>query len=125
MKMHVDEEIRSLERRMARRRHEVARSARAARERAVRKMVSPTGLAVAAAVGFLATWAFLRRPRIKVIERRRRDRGPGRLAGLVSLATPVALALVRERFGGPQELAHLVLEKLQQRKQGSPPVAPQ
>jgi hypothetical protein len=119
--MHIDEEIRELERRMAWRRHEVANAARAARNRAVSKVVSPVGLAAAAAVGFLATWAFLRRPRVKVIERRKKERAGGKLAGLASLAMPVALALMRERFGGPQELAHLLLSTIQ--KKNPPTVA--
>lgn len=119
--MHIDDEIRELERRMAWRRHEVASAARAAKTRAVRKVVSPIGLATAAGIGFLATWAFLRRPRVKVIERRHKERSGGKLAGLAGLAMPVVLALVRERFGGPQELAHLVLSKIQ--KKSATPVA--
>jgi hypothetical protein len=114
--MHIDDEIRDLERRMAWRRHEVANAARAVKARAVRRVISPVGLATAAGIGFIATWAFLRRPRVKVIERRKKERSGGKLAGLAGLAMPVALALVRERFGGPQELAHLVLSKVQKKK---------
>lgn len=119
--MHVDDEIRELERRMAWRRHEVASTARAVREQSVRKVVSPAGLALAAGIGFVATWVLLRRPRVKVIERRHKERAGGKLAGLASLAMPVALALLRERFGGPQELAQLVLSKVQKKKQVPPP----
>ena len=117
--MHVDEEIREIERRMAWRRHEVASTARALRERTVSRVVSPGGLALAAGIGFAVTWVFLRRPRVKVIERRQKERAGGKLAGLVSLAMPVALALARERFGGPQELAHMVLAKMQKKKHAS------
>jgi hypothetical protein len=122
--MPIDQEIHEIEQRMARRRHDVAQAARAAKERAVHKVVSPLGLAIAAAIGFLATAAFLRKPRVKVVERRHSPRKAGKLAGAASLLMPVALGVLRSQFGGPGEMAQAVLSKVKKRQPpGRAPVA--
>ena len=109
----IDAEIRVLEQRMAQRRHEVADTARLAKSRALRKLLSPTGLATAAGLGFLATLG---------LTRRRHAAPPsgaaakaGKAAGLIRLVLPVALALFRAQFGGPAGLAQFVLSKMQKR----------
>jgi hypothetical protein len=117
MKKAIDEELHALEQRMALRRHEIAGSARAARTRAVRKLVSPGGLAAAAGLGFLLSYALLRKRGRPVADRRRAPK-PNRLGSLLHLAMPLALGIVRSQFGGPAGLAQHVLEKF--RKSPSP-----
>ena len=121
--MHVDEEIRAIEARMAWRRHEVADSARAlkagaaaTKDRALRRLISPAGLAVAAGLGFVVTAVFLRRPRIKYVDRRSKTEKAGKIAGIASLVMPLALAAVRSRFGGPVEMAQYLVERFQERR---------
>lgn len=114
--MPIDQEIYEIEQRMARRRHEVAHTARAAKERAVRKVVSPLGLAIAAGIGFLATTAFLRKPRVKVVERRQSPRKAGKLAGAASLLMPIVVGVLRTQFGSPGEMAQAVLSKVKKRQ---------
>lgn len=108
----IDHEIHDLEQRMARRRHEVADSARLAKRRAVRKLVSPAGLATAAGLGFVLTFALLRR-REAPVERRRAPQKQGKGAALVSLLMPAAVALIRAQFGSPAAMAQFVLSKVQ------------
>lgn len=114
MKKAIDREIHDLEQRMARRRHEVADSARLAKRRAVRKLASPTGLAVAAGLGFLVTVALLRKRQAPPTDRRKAPK-PSRLAGALSLLMPLAVGVMRAQFGSPAGMAQFVLSKVQGR----------
>jgi hypothetical protein len=111
----IEREIHDLEQRMARRRHEVADSARLAKQRAVRRLASPAGLAVAAGLGFLVSAAVLRK-RARPPDRRKAAK-PGKVAGMVSLLMPVVVGLIRAQFGSPAAMAQYVLSL---RKRASP-----
>lgn len=120
----IEREIHDLEQRMARRRHEVADSARLAKQRAVRRLVSPAGLAVAAGLGFLMSVAVLRK-RARPPDRRKAAK-TGKVAGVLSLLMPVVVGLIRAQFGSPAAMAQYVLSL---RRPASPtgdarPVAP-
>lgn len=112
----TEREIRELERRMARRRHEIADSARLAKQRAVRRLASPAGLALAAGLGFLASAAVLRK-RSRPPDRRKAAK-PGKLAGTLSLLMPVVVGLIRAQFGSPAAMAQYVLARV--RRPASP-----
>jgi hypothetical protein len=116
----IDREIHDIERRMARRRHEVADTARAARHRATRKLLSPAGLAAAAGVGFVVTSLILRRkPTVVQVPQGK----AGKAAGLLGVLMPIGLAIVRAQFGSPAGLAQFVLSKVQQKSsRGDAPV---
>jgi hypothetical protein len=106
----IDREIHDIERRMARRRHEVADTARAAQQRAKRKLLSPTGLAAAAGVGFVVTSLLLRRkPTVVQVPQGK----AGKAASLLGVLMPIGLAIVRAQFGSPAGLAQFVLSKMQ------------
>jgi hypothetical protein len=106
----IDREIHDLERRMALRRHEVADTARVARQRATRKLLSPAGLAAAAGVGFVVTSLLMRR-KAPVVQAPQGK--AARTASLLSVLKPIGLALVRAQFGSPAGLAQFVLSKMQ------------
>ncbi len=110
----IDREIHELEQRMARRRHEVADTARAARERAMRKLVSPAGLAAAGAIGFLVTAVLFRKKRAPVYVEAGKVKG-GAAISAVGMLMPVALALIRAQFGSPAGLAQYVLARMKKR----------
>lgn len=109
----IDDEIRRLEQRMARRRREIAGAAHAAKQRARRKLLSPGGLIAAAGLGFLATVGFLRKRTAPV--RASRDKANGAAVGAIGMLMPIALAIVRAQFGSPAGLAQYVLAKVRLR----------
>jgi hypothetical protein len=113
----IDEEIREIEQRMARRRHELADTARVAKARATRKVLSPAGLVTAGALGFVATVALMRKRRTPVFVQADKVKG-GAAVGMVGMLMPVALALVRAQFGSPAGMAQYFLARM--RKQPSP-----
>lgn len=115
--MHIDDEIRDLELRIVRRRHAIEWSARAARQRAVRTLVSPAGLLGAVGIGFLAAFGLARRRRSQAAARVAAHGRMGKLAGLASLLASVGFALLRAQFGSPMQMAQLVLSRLKK----SPP----
>jgi hypothetical protein len=114
MTMHIDEEIRELEQRIAQRRHSIEHTARAAKQRAIRTVLSPVGLLSAAGIGFLATFGLARRhhhvPAGAV------GKG-GRIAGIASVLASVAFAVLRAQFGSPAHMAQLLLSKFQKSRQ--------
>ena len=79
--MQIDEEIRDVEHRLAQRRLKVELLARATVRRTVGTLVSPTGIATAAGLGFLAVAGLMRRPRY--VERRHGKKG------VISTSVPV------------------------------------
>ncbi len=113
----IDDEIRLIEQRMARRRHEVADTARVAKERAKRKLLSPTGLITAGALGFLATMMLMRKRHAPVYVKQDKA-SAGKAMGLAGMLMPVALAIVRAQFGSPAGMAAYVLSRL--KKEPSP-----
>jgi hypothetical protein len=110
----IETEIRDLEQRMARRRHEVADTARTAKARAVRKLVSPAGLITAGGIGFLATLALLRKRRAPVYVQADKVKG-GTAVSLLGMLMPVALALVRAQYGSPAGLAQHLIARMKKR----------
>ncbi len=119
----LDEQILEVEKRLARRRMAVELTARASWHRAVSRLVSPAGLLGAAALGFVAVAAVLRR-RPKIVERRKSARAAGKWGSLLGLAASGALALLKSQYGGPVQMAGRVVEKVrafqQQRKNSRP-----
>lgn len=120
----IDREIRDLEQRMARRRHEVADTARTAKARAMRKLVSPVGLIAAGGLGFVATLALLRKRRPPVYVQADKVRG-GAAVSLLGMLMPVALALVRAQYGSPAGLAQHLLSRMKQRPSPGSDARPQ
>lgn len=110
----IDDEIRRLEQRMARRRREIAGAAHAAKQRARRKLLSPGGLIAAAGLGFLATVGFLRK-RTAPVHASRDNANGGAAVGAIGMLMPIALAIVRAQFGSPAGLAQYVLAKVRLR----------
>jgi hypothetical protein len=110
----ADQEIREIEQRMARRRHEVADTARTAKARVVRKLVSPAGLIAAGGLGFIATMALLRKRRPPVYVQADKVRG-GTAVSLLGMLMPVALALVRAQYGSPAGMAQHLLARMKKR----------
>ena len=108
--MQIDSEIRDIEVRLARRRHRLEYTARAAKHRAAQTIFSPAGILGAAGIGLLAAVGLLRKrsaPRYAYSHRR-----PGKLAGLAGVVASIALALLRAQFGSPAQMAQLVLARL-------------
>ena len=110
----IDKEIHDLEQRMARRRHEVADTARAAKDRTMRKLVSPAGLAAAAALGFVVTVGMFRKKRAPVYVEANKVKG-GAAMSAVGMLMPVALAIIRAQFGSPAGMAQYVLSRMKKR----------
>ncbi|HYD57999.1 MAG TPA: hypothetical protein VEB41_13940 [Burkholderiales bacterium] len=107
----IDKEIHDIERRMAYRRHEIADTARVARSRAIGRMLSPAGIAAAAALGFVATLGIMRKRHSPRVVRVKEEKG-GKVAGALGLLMPVAIAIIRAQFGSPAGMAQFVLEKM-------------
>jgi hypothetical protein len=111
--MQIDRELHETEVRVARRRRRLEYTAHAAKERAVRTILSPAGILGAAGIGLLATVGLLRkRSEPRYVYRKR----PGKLAALGgvlgSAAASAAFALLRAQFGSPAQMAQLVLARL-------------
>jgi hypothetical protein len=137
MKM-IDQEIHEIEQRMARRRHELADTARAAKARATRRIASPAGLVTAGVLGFVATVVLMRRRRMTPVYVQANKVKGGAAVSVLGMLMPVALSLVRAQigaqFGGPAGLAQYVLSKVKGRPsspgdvrvapRGATPVAP-
>jgi len=120
----IDGEIRELELRLAQRRLKVELLARASKRRALGSLASPAGLIGAAALGFLTAAGVVGRQR----HFRASPAGRGRFGGILGFAmsagTTLALAFVRARFGGPAQLAQLLLAKVYQWKNARQDAAP-
>ena len=120
LKPSLDDEIYEVEERLARRRVELPRLARATRRNAMHKLASPTGLAAAAALGFLAGGGLRRKngraqaePRwVKVDPQAQKTKG----IAIGSLAMSAAIALIKAQFGSPFGMAQAVLAKIQSRR---------
>ena len=128
--MHIDDEIREIEERLAARRHRIARTARLARHVAVRRIVSPAGLLAAVGVGFLTSVGLFRKKKVEAgrLRRRRNDAKAGKLAALASLVASAGFAILRSQLGSPLEMAQFVASKIrrmQERKKIQQRVASQ
>jgi hypothetical protein len=111
--MSLDSEIQDLEHRLAQRKLKVRLLVRASGRRAMRSLISPAGLIGAAALGFFAITGVTRRQHYQPVHAAR----SGKLAGIAGIVTSAALALVQAQFGGPAQIAQLVLSKLKKRPQ--------
>ncbi len=107
----LDEQILAVEQRLARRRMSVELTARATWHRTVSRLVSPAGLLGAAAIGFVAVAAVLRK-RPKIVERRRSARAAGKWGSILGLVASGALTLLKSQYGGPVQMANRVAGKL-------------
>lgn len=106
--MNVDAEISDVEQRLAQRRLKVELLVHATGRRVMKRVVSPAGLLGAAALGFFVVTRVARRQQPPPVARTR----GGKLAGLAGLLASGAFAIVRAQFGGPLQIAHLLLSKL-------------
>jgi len=122
LKPGLDDEIYEVEERISRRRAELPRVARATGRSALHALASPAGLAVAAALGFLAGGGLRRKgghkePRWEKVQEKEKTKG----IAIGSLLMSGAIALIRAQFGSPLGMAQVVLEKIQSRKAAAPP----
>jgi hypothetical protein len=106
--MNIDSEIRDIEHRLAQRRLKVELLARAAGRRALRSIVSPAGLIGAAMLGFFAVTGVARRQHYQRVSTTR----SGKLAGIAGLLASAAFAVIRAQFGGPVQIAQMLLSRL-------------
>ena len=109
--MHIDEDIRVVETRLAERRHRLERTAQLAKHRASKTIFSPAGILSAAGLGLLAAVGLLRKrsePRYAYVRHQR----SGKLAGIASVLASVVFTLLRAQFGSPAQMAQLVLSKM-------------
>lgn len=111
----IDQEIRDIEQRMARRRHELADTARAAKARATRRIASPAGLVTAGVLGFVATAVLMRRRRTKPVYVQANSVKGGTAVSILGMLMPVALSLLRAQigaqFGSPAGMAQYFLSR--------------
>ena len=126
LKPGLDNEIYEVEERLARRRAELPRVARATGRSAMHKLASPAGLAAAAAVGFLVGGGLRRNGHGRIPERRteserRKEQKKAKGIAIGSLAISAAIALIKAQFGSPLQMAQLVLAKIPSRKAPAPP----
>ena len=120
LKPSLDDEIYEIEERLARRRVELPRVARATGRSAMHKLASPAGLAAALALGFLAGGGLRRGngrhhappPRWEKVQEKEKAKG----IAIGSLAMSAAIALIKAQFGSPFEMAQVLLAKVQSRK---------
>lgn len=127
LKPSLDDEIYEIEERLARRRAELPRVARATGRSALHKLASPAGLAAAAALGFLAGGGLGRNShhRAKPTVERRKQKEQTRGIAIGSLAMSAVIALIKAQFGSPLGMAQAVLGKLQsRRKPAAVPMSP-
>lgn len=118
LKPSLDDEIYEVEERLARRRAELPRVARATGRSAMHRLASPAGLAAAAALGFLAGGGFGRNRNhpVKPVVERRKQKEQTKGIAIGSLAMSAAIALIKAQFGTPAEMARVLLQKIQSRK---------
>ena len=120
LKPSLDDEIYEVEERLARRRVELPRVARATGRSALHALASPAGLAAAAGVGFLVGGGLRRNGGSKRFEVHKEEKAKGIAIG--SLLMSGAVALIRAQFGSPLGMAHAVLSRIQTRKSATSPL---
>jgi hypothetical protein len=113
-----DQEIFEVERRIALRRAQLARHSKAAGARVMQTLASPWALGAAALVGFLAAGGLSRKPKAPPHpERRKEDHlKAAKATGLAGMLMPVAMWLIRMKWGSPVNAAQALLSRIQQRK---------
>ena len=119
LKPNLDDEIYEVEERLARRRAELPRVARATGRSAMHKLASPAGLAAAAALGFLVGGGFGRNHPVKPVVERRKQKEQTTGIAIGSLAMSAAIALIKAQFGSPFGMAQAVLAKIRSRRKPS------
>jgi hypothetical protein len=129
LKPSLDDEIYEVEERLARRRAELPRVARATGKSALHALASPAGLAAAAALGFLAGGGLRRKSGRARAEPRwvKVDPYPQKTKGIAigSLAMSAAIGLIKAQFGSPLEMVQVLLAKIQSsRKPQAVPASP-
>jgi hypothetical protein len=113
LKPSLDDEIYEVEERIARRRTELPRVARATGQSALHALASPAGLATAAAIGFFAGGGLRRRPKRKpYVERRKTAPAASKRAMMGSLLMSGVIALIRAQYGSPAGMAQALLAKI-------------
>ncbi|HZM34178.1 MAG TPA: hypothetical protein VFC18_06735 [Burkholderiales bacterium] len=118
LKPSLDDEIYEVEERIARRRSELPRVARATRQTALHALASPAGLATAAAIGFFAGGGLRRRPQRKAYVERRKSAQGSKGAMLGSLLMSGVATLLRSQFGSPAGMAQALLSKVRSSPHG-------
>jgi hypothetical protein len=121
-----DHEIFEVERRIALRRSQLARHSKEAGTRAMRALASPWALGAAALVGFLAAGGLSRKPKEPPHpERRKEDHlKAAKATGVAGMMMPVAMWLIRMKWGSPVAAAQAAIGKIQQRKKSKPSPRP-
>jgi hypothetical protein len=118
MSLHIDDEIYELEQRLARRRHSIEYLAGAAKNRAMKGLLSPVTLISAAGLGFIATLGLARRRKVQYVPAHAVGKA-GRFAGIAGVLASVAFSVLRAQFGSPTQIAQMLLAKFQ--KPSRPP----
>jgi hypothetical protein len=121
-----DQEIYEVEQRIAMRRAQVGRHSKEVGSRAMQKLASPAALIAAAGLGFVLAGGFAsKRKEPEHPQRRKSDHTKAAKAtGLAGLLMPVAMWLIRARWGSPVQAAQFFLEKYQKRGQRKPAAVP-
>lgn len=117
-----DHEIFEVEARIAARRSRVRQQGAAAGRRAMQMLSSPAALIGAAALGFLVAGGLGGRDREPPHpERRKSDHTKAAKAtGIAGVLMTGAMWIIKARYGSPVQLAQVLLEKFQKRKEAPP-----
>ncbi|MCD6043507.1 MAG: hypothetical protein K0R40_3110 [Burkholderiales bacterium] len=114
-----DREIFEVESRIAMRRAQLARHSKQAGTRAMHALASPWALGAAALIGFFVAGGLSRRPKEPPHpERRKEDHlKAAKATGIAGMMMPLAMWLVRMKWGSPVNAAQAVLAQLKNRGQ--------
>lgn len=121
-----DQEIYEVEQRIAMRRAQVARNSKEVSHRAKQKLASPLALIAAAGLGFvLVRGVAKKRQEPEHPQRRQSDHTKAAKAtGLAGLIMPIAMWMIRARWGSPVQAAQFFLQKYQKRSERKPRAVP-
>ncbi len=121
-----DQEIYEVEQRIAMRRAQVARNSKEVSHRAIQKLASPLALIAAAGLGFvLVRGVAKKRKEPEHPQRRQSDHTKAAKAtGLAGLIMPIAMWMIRARWGSPVQAAQFFLQKYQKRSERKPAAMP-
>jgi hypothetical protein len=112
-----DHEIYEVEQRIAARRSRVRQEAAAAGRRTMQKLSSPVALIGAAALGFLVAGGLGRDREPPHPERRKSDHvKAAKATGIAGVLMTGAMWIIKAQYGSPVQLAQVLLEKFQKRK---------
>ncbi len=108
--MHPDPEIAEVEARLARRRERLEHTLHETGQRALKTLASPAVMVGVVALGFLAGAGVSRRRLGGVAKREKAEK-----AGWAGVALSAAMWLVKQQFGGPAQIAQLILSRVKKK----------